>query len=124
MWYKSGSVTVTNGSDTVTGVGTYWQENNLQAGDAFIDIRTLQMYEILEVKSDSELKIYPAFIGENGSNIDYSINPYVSGSTTAQLAKDIRTLIDKYQNRIQISNAIPADGTGTHGDIFFIPKAV
>jgi len=47
-WYTTGTVTVTQGSTTVTGVGTNWVNAGLKTGDIFTMDR-ITSYEIASV---------------------------------------------------------------------------
>lgn len=75
--YETGTVDVTNGSATVTGDGTSW-EDNLKAGD-FIHIGatgerdpSATWYEIESVESDTELTLTETYDGSTASGEDYT----------------------------------------------------
>jgi hypothetical protein len=71
-WYKTGTISVTNGSTTVTGSGTSWSAN-VAAGD------TLKVgaaiYEITAVASNTSLTIGENFADSTASGLSYSIAP-------------------------------------------------
>jgi hypothetical protein len=75
--YEVGTVSVTNGSSTVTGSGTSWT-GNLKAGD-FIHVgatgertQTAVWYEIAEVVSDTELTLTENYNETTESGEDYT----------------------------------------------------
>lgn len=72
-WYAQNTVTVTNGSATVTGSGTGFI-TNVSIGEGFIgpDGRT---YEITNVVSDTSFTIKPNYLGSTASGQSYLILP-------------------------------------------------
>jgi hypothetical protein len=72
-WYSAGTVSVTNGSATVTGSGTAWVAN-AQAGEAFHG-PDKNIYEIVSVNSNTSLTISPGYLGTTRSGEGYSILP-------------------------------------------------
>lgn len=80
-WYRTGTVTVANGSAAVTGAGTDFVQNT-QTGEAFRgpDGRT---YEIAGVVSATELTLAEAYMGGSGGGQTYAIQP------TASFARDL-----------------------------------
>lgn len=75
-WYKTGTVSVTNGSATVTGSGTAWVAN-ARVGQAFALEGSGVQYEIAAVVSDTELTISPAYLGATQSGQSYALLPVV-----------------------------------------------
>lgn len=75
-WYKTGTVSVTNGSATVAGSGTAWVAN-ARVGQAFALEGAGEQYEITAVVSDTELTISPAYLGSTQSGQAYIIIPVV-----------------------------------------------
>jgi hypothetical protein len=73
-WVNAGTVTVTNGSTTVTGVGTDWVGPGVQSGYAFVGPAG-DIYEIVEIVSDTSLTIAPAYRGSTASGQPYAIAP-------------------------------------------------
>ncbi|MFW8567356.1 hypothetical protein [Orrella sp. 11846] len=91
-WYRTGTVTVTNGSTTVTGASTAWVANvgigeGLLAPDG-------RIYEITEVVSNTSLKISPAYLGSGQSGQAYTIVP--TQSYIRDLAAQAADLINRY----------------------------
>lgn len=64
-WYQSGSVTVTQGSATVTGAGTDFMAPNVFPGDGFVD-EAGYTYEVVGAQSSTQLTISPAYRGASG----------------------------------------------------------
>ncbi|MBO2578114.1 hypothetical protein I6M29_11170 [Shewanella algae] len=96
-WYRTGTVTVTNGSTTVTGSGTAWVANS-RVGDAFVGPDGLT-YEITNIASNTAISILPAYRSASGSGQSYSIIP-VQGytKTLADQASDLVNSYDKPWN--------------------------
>lgn len=72
-WYRTGTITVTNGSATITGSGTAFIAN-ASIGEGLIgpDGRT---YEITNIASDTSLTISPAYLGGTAGGQAYAIAP-------------------------------------------------
>jgi hypothetical protein len=73
-WYSTGTVTVTNGSRTVTGAGTDFVSNVL-AGQAFIGAGDSRSYEIEQVVSATQLLLRKPYLAATGSGQSYDIMP-------------------------------------------------
>jgi hypothetical protein len=73
MWYRQGTVTVTNGSNVVTGAGTDFV-SNAQIGDAFVgpDMRS---YEIGQIISATDLRLATNYQAASGGGQAYAIQP-------------------------------------------------
>lgn len=112
-WYRTGTVTVTNGSTTVTGSGTAWVANS-RVGDAFVGPDGLT-YEITNIASNTAISIFPAYRSASGSGQSYSIIP-VQGytKTLADQAADLVNTYDKPWNVADdAADARSALGLGT-----------
>ena len=72
-WYTTGTVSVTNGSQTVTGSGTAWVANT-KPGEAFRGPDD-RLYEIESVVSDTSLTLADEYLGANQSGQEYAILP-------------------------------------------------
>ena len=72
MQYKSGTVSVTNDSQEVTGSGTLWR-NNVNVGDFFKIVGESTFYEISAVTDDTHLSLTTAYQGSTGSGKSYVI---------------------------------------------------
>lgn len=73
-WYKTGSVSVTSGQTTVTGIGTNFA-SNVRVGDGFKGPNGL-WYEIVNIASQTVLGIFPAYAGPTvTANTNYMVAP-------------------------------------------------
>lgn len=91
-WYRTGTVTVTNGSTTVTGSGTQWIANagigeGLLAPDG-------RIYEILDIVSNTSLRIASSYLGSSQSGQAYVIVP--TQSYIRDLAAAAASLVESY----------------------------
>lgn len=80
MWHRQGKVSLTKGSDVVTGVGTDWVEN-IRVGDAFQGPDG-KLYQVINVASNEALAISPAYEGATATNLNYWIVPVPGYSKT------------------------------------------
>lgn len=71
-WYRTGTVTVTNGSTVVIGSGTAFVAS-ARVGDAFIGPNGA-IHEITNIASDTALSIYPAYVSATLVG-NYTIGP-------------------------------------------------
>ena len=71
-WYRTGTVTATNGSGTVTGNLTAWLAN-AKVGDVFYPDADSKGYEITAVGSNTSITISPVYAGTTGSGKAYGI---------------------------------------------------
>ena len=72
MQYRTGLVSVTNNSDTVTGSSTSWL-SNVEAGDSFKVKDIDAVYSIIDVVNDGQLQISPAWAGSTLTDQEYQI---------------------------------------------------
>lgn len=70
--YKIGTVTVTNGSNVVTGSGTLWS-TNVFLGNSFNISLEDAIYSILAINSDTEIILNTNYVGSSGSSLAYQI---------------------------------------------------
>lgn len=76
--YTTGTVGVTNGSPTVTGSETLWDEN-AGVGDVFLRTGDEDSYTIQEVVSDTEITLTENYVGVTGSGANYTITRDLQG---------------------------------------------
>lgn len=91
-WYKSGTVSCTQNSTTVTGTNTAFAAN-ARVGDAFQGPDG-RWHEVVNVASDTVLSISPAYLGATVPAGNYALAPmqgYVKDSADA-----LRTLVNKF----------------------------
>jgi hypothetical protein len=105
-WYKTGTITVTNGSTTVTGSGTQWIAN-AGVGEALY-APDGKLYEITNIASDTTMTIAPAYLGTTASAQPYVLVP--SQSYIRDLAAQAADLVNNYST---IANNA---GVGKFGD--------
>lgn len=71
--YKTGTVSVSNGSATVTGSGTLFSAN-VAAGDLFTIVGDNAWYEVASVASNTSLTLSANYAGTTGSGYSYAIS--------------------------------------------------
>lgn len=98
LWQRTGNVTVTNGSKTVTGFGTKWKTGVLpiQKGHAFYGPDGVAN-EVDNVVSDTEILLVEAYRGGTLANQPYKID-ITRTSTISQFAADLASLVGKYRS--------------------------
>ena len=126
-WYRTGTVSVTNGSNTVTGVGTLWT-SAVNAGDAFaiVDANlnpTGAWYEVVSVTNNTTLMLRQSYAGTTGSNKQYCVFNLVGNMTTPSFAQRLATFFASFQSLINkptttpTASSIPiADSSGKIAD--------
>lgn len=89
LWQRTGNVTVTNGSKTLTGFGTKWKTGTLpiQKGHAFYGPDNAA-YEVDTVVSDTEILLVDTYRGGTLANQAYRID-ITRTSTISQFAADL-----------------------------------
>lgn len=70
--YKTGAVSVTNGSQVVTGTGTLWL-SNVSPGDGFTVAGTGVPYTVGSVDSDEQMTLNANYAGPSGAGLAYTI---------------------------------------------------
>jgi hypothetical protein len=102
MWYDTGTVSVTSGSNLVTGSGTNFIIG-VQIGEAFLASDD-KLYEIAAITSSTVMVLADNYLGSTRSGQTYKIVP--TQSLVAGLATDVSALILEYEN---ISNDLRQD---------------
>ena len=110
-WYRTGTVAVTNGSKTVTGVGTLFT-TAVNVGDAFalVDANlnpTGAWYEVDAVVSNTEITLKQSYAGTTGSNNQYCVFNMVGNMTTPSFAQRLATFFASFQSLIDKPTATP-----------------
>ena len=106
-WYRTGTVSVTNGSATVTGSGTNFVANVVE-GEGFLgpDGGT---YEIEAVVSATQLTLATPYLGSSASSQNYKILP--TQSALADLAVEAAELVSTFASvRDGVGQGLFADG--------------
>lgn len=98
-WYRSGSVTVTNNSVTVSGSGTAWSSvsDNAIAGSGFRGPDG-RMYEIAGIGSDTNMTLMEVYAGGTASGQPYAIMP--TPGLAGDLAKQIALLVSSIKGTV------------------------
>lgn len=110
-WYRTGTVAVTNGSKTVTGVGTLWT-TAVNAGDAFalVDANlnpTGAWYEVEAVVSNTQITLKQSYAGTTGSNNQYCVFNLVGNMTTPSFAQRLATFFASFQSLLDQPTTTP-----------------
>ena len=110
-WYRTGTVAVTNGSKTVTGVGTLWT-TAVNAGDAFalVDANlnpTGAWYEVESVTNNTTLVLKQSYAGSTGSNKQYCVFNLVGNMTTPSFAQRLATFFASFQTLLDKPTSTP-----------------
>ena len=120
LWYRAGTVTLTNNSSTVTGAATYWSTaaNKPETGDIFTN--NVGIYEVIDIASDGTLTLDRPYEGSTQSGASYAIIRNTSATTNTRLAAQISSTLDKVGDRITVSTTAPSAGQGRDGDIWIV----
>ncbi|MCU1752134.1 hypothetical protein [Pseudomonas sp. 6D_7.1_Bac1] len=116
-WYREGKVTVTNGSTSVTGVGTDFASNS-RVGDAFIGPNGA-LHEVTNVASATVLAIFPPYAGPTAAGASYTVAP-IQGYVK-QLADQAQSIIQQWGSTlaglgsVSTENVVPVEKGGTGG---------
>lgn len=115
-WYRTGTVSVTNGSTTVTGAGTDFITNSA-AGEAFIGLDG-KMYEIDSITSSTVFLLKTIYLGTTLSGQAYVIAP--TQAYIRSLAANAASLIATYSTALAaLTNGRFGDGTAAVPGITF-----
>ncbi len=108
MWYRTGTVTVTNGSAVVTGASTNFVDN-VSVGEIFVG-PDLRVYEIIQVVSATDLRITPVYQAGTAGGQGYAIAP--TQSFARDLALSAAALLNTFAAvRDGIGQGLFPDGT-------------
>jgi len=111
VWYTTGGSSVTNGSTSVTGVGTAFL-TNCRIGDGITFASSSAIYQITNIASETQLTITPAFSGTTQTNGVFAVVP-VQGYQK-DLADQVKLLLNQYGTIAQ-SPTLAAFSTITGG---------
>lgn len=73
-WYKTGTVTATNNSGTLTGVGTAFL-SNIRVGDGVTIAGSTSVHEVTAITSETQITVSPVYAGTTGSGKAFGIVP-------------------------------------------------
>jgi len=115
-FYRTGTISLTNGSNAVTGVGTDFY-NGAAVGET-IQAPDGKLYEILSIQSATALTLGQPYLGATASGQAYSIIP--TQSYIRDLASQAATLVNGYQAvKDEVGSGKFTDGTQTVPGIRF-----
>lgn len=123
-WYKTGTVSVTQGSNAVIGAGTSFIANS-RVGDAFRGPDG-EWYEVTNIASDMALSIAPSYQGEPVSGGVYSLAPmqgYVKDSADALRAATSVIASGVADMQEQVTAATEAAATAVQAEAVAVAKA-
>lgn len=73
-WYTTGTISATNNSGAITGVGTLFMAN-VKVGDGVTIAGSTSIHEVVNVTSDTQFTVSPVYAGTTGSGKTYGIVP-------------------------------------------------
>jgi len=115
-FYRTGTISLTNGSNAVIGVGTDFY-NGAAVGET-IQAPDGKLYEILSIQSATALTLGQTYLGATASGQAYSIIP--TQSYIRDLASQAATLVNSYQDvKDEVGSGKFTDGTQTVPGIRF-----
>jgi hypothetical protein len=101
--YQTGTVSVANGSNVVTGSGTAW-DVNVTAGDLFKVSGESAIYEIASVDSATQITLTANYAGATNTGLSYAIirdfTTYYSLPKLAQGDIDLQDIFNRAVNKI------------------------
>ncbi len=86
--YTTGSVSVTKGSNIVTGKGTMWDSSAVEAGDLIV-VAGGRSHTIASVRGNDSLSLETAYEGETSVDQAYSIAMTLDKQTVARVAEKV-----------------------------------
>lgn len=124
--YRTGTVDVTNGSQTVTGNATAWLAN-VEPGDIFTLTGGSVWYEIASVDSDTQLTLAANFAGNTQEEADYAITRDFSPQHGYPLPSagdiEVARLLARAINEIDAEILVKEMLSGNGGDIAELGEA-
>lgn len=115
-WFAEGTVTITNGSTVVAGLGTKF--SNCRSGDMFVGPDN-GIYQVINPSSDTSVSISPAYRGTTVAGAAYGIVP-VNGYPKA-LADAVNLMVQQWGatlaglGSVSTENIVPVTKGGTGG---------
>ena len=96
-WYSTGTVTLTQGSTAVVGVGTNWKNAGLKIGDIFT-IDRVTLYMIASVNSNTSITLAQAYAGTSGNSMNYYVIRNFAATLQAELSAQVSQLVGDYES--------------------------
>jgi hypothetical protein len=97
-WYRTGKVTLVNGSKSIVGTDTFWLSSLIAVavGDIF-SVDSATWYEVTSVSADGSLKLDRNFEGGSAGPINYAIIRNTSGTVLTRIAGQIAVQFNQKQ---------------------------
>ena len=95
-WYRTGTINITNGSATVTGINTHFLTAGIETGATLRVDGQPYACEVEAVISDTELSLEKVYAGPTAEGASYSIDRNFQATTNAELAAKITALLEGY----------------------------
>lgn len=96
-WYSTGTVTLTQGSTAVIGVGTNWVNAGLKVGDIFT-IDRVTSYMIASVNTNTSITLAQAYAGTSGNTMNYYVIRNFAATLQAELSAQVSQLVGDYES--------------------------
>ncbi len=103
-WYRTGTVTLSNGTQNVIGAGTAWLAAKAEAGDA-ITLPDGRDYEIQAVGSDTSITLTSAYLGASVAGAVYQIKPIATAARLIELSSQAAQLLQTFADVAQRAGA-------------------
>lgn len=106
-WFRSGTVSVTQNQVVVQGFNTAWVNHltPIGEGDAFTtDFHTV--YEVVEVLSDTQIRLDRPYAGSNGAKVPYAIIRNGSSNFSVRTAASVQKSLAWYQEQLATSEKL------------------
>lgn len=108
-WYKTGTISLTNGAAAVTGAGTSWVDAGVLNSGDILAPPDGNLYEILSIESNTGLTLASNYLGTTASGAAYAIMPIgLLPSALAQQVKAVLTIASAASSAAVLST--PAQG--------------
>lgn len=114
MSKSTGTITVTNGSASVTGSGTLFATNFVGANDILVVDGA--MYVVKSVTSDTALTLTQPYAGTTASGKSYDIVHLTGETVITLLARKTTELVEKYGDVANAVQTVPGAGAIPQAD--------
>lgn len=114
MSESTGTITVTNGSASVTGSGTLFATNFVGANDILVVDGA--MYVVKSVTSDTALTLTQPYAGTTASGKSYDIVHLTGETVITLLARKTTELVEKYGDVANAVQTVPGAGAIPQAD--------
>ena len=99
-WYDTGSANVTNGSNVVTGSGTYWISAGINPGDMMTFDGGDSFKEIASVNSDTSITLADSYTGPTAASAGYAVIRNFTATPPSKVAAQVSDLLGLFQQYI------------------------